>query len=728
MTTSHRPALRAGVAFALGVWVAGTLAPTSAALILSTVALLCVFIWSLPAPTLRSAFVYLLLIGAGASRFWLVDLLRPENDLKFHPDSNASSILYGTVDSEPDVRSDATFLYVSADSVDYGDSVRARRGRALVRLGAGLNADYGEQLALHGALSATPAPRNPGEFDYAAYLRRRDVFAELIPDTGRVILGRSSHRDHGWTASLVAPAREWINARISRHLHGEHAALALGLLFGERKILSRETLAQFQNTGTLHLLAVSGSNVAVVIGVAWGLLALLRAPRTLRVLITLVVLVFFCALSRNQPSVVRASVAGGLALVGLSVRRSVNPLNIWGAALLCLLFVSPAQLFDTGFQLSFAAAAGIIVAAPLLHRPKRRRRVGRFVRYILFAMGVSLAAQIAVAPILTSVFNRVPLVTPLSNLICVPLAGVATAAGIVTVILAPLGGWFLSAASAASWLCLEALLGAVALFSRFSLPVWTPATGALYEIALYYALVLLLFLFAIHSLWRRRVLFGLVLLANLWVWIAALTPQPAFQAVILDAGRESLSAVRWPDGRVWVIAGPDSSRRDNIALTLQPFLRRHGWNSPEQIWPMDSSLHEDAFSVISPRASYHATPIAAGTSRSDAPYSVRCFADRSNRPAALCIEADGWRLVWVRNLAVFQTLPLANDRPTWAVGPGVSDLDFDIPPSYVTFIEIGGSARDKAKSLSPHVIRTVTAGGIVASESNGRLCIETSIR
>lgn len=739
--TPRRPALWAGFAAAIGVWLAGY-RPDDPAWSLTAAALCIVLfvpgLWSRP---WRAVWPYLLLLFLAGSHLWVLRHVRPDIDLKYHTTSRAPVLLYGRVDAEPDVRPNLTLVYLAADSVRYPDSVRRRRGGVLLRLSPEQPVQFGDYLVASGELQPIDRARNPGEFDYAAYLARRDIHSELTGPDGPVIVGRDSTREINWTASVVAPLRAWIHNRINRHIHGEPAALVMGLMFGERKRLEFRTLRQFQDTGTLHLLAVSGSNVAVVIAVVWAALALFRIPRWPRTILTLIALILFCALSRNQPSVVRASVAGALVLLGHTWHRRIDPLNIWGGSLLLILLAAPAQLFDVGFQLSFAAALGIIVFAPVLARwPAGRRWHRRLARVLVSAVGVSIVAQLAVTPILASSFNRVPTVTPLSNLVCVPLAGLATAAGLVTLLLAPLGGVTLSLLSGATWFIARLLLAAVDFFDRLGLPVAAFASPSVYNVIFYYLAVILTAALVLRPQWWRRVVFGLLIMGNLILWPALWPGSHDPEIVVLDCGPSAVSLIRWPESEVWMVEQRVSRRSGHFARVVEPFLRRRGWKAPTYIWLLDGKRNAHtirkqwpAAHLVSTRPPHVAIP-SVDSDPSGCTFQVEVtFGGDPPQPRALRISGPGGQVIWLAPEADVSLVGAPSPELRLclvAAAPPQNLVNWtEAPPIQVIASSYPHGPNKFASNLpNAHFMSTVSSGGIQISGLAKTLRTEPSIR
>jgi competence protein ComEC len=188
-----------------------------------------------------------------------------------------------------------------------------------------------------------------------------------------------------------------------------------GFVLGDDRGRSTDVSAEFEAAGLQHLLVVSGENVAFVLAVLTPILRRLR-PRAL-VVVTLGVLLFFAAMTRFEPSVLRATVMASIAVVGLASGRPVESRRGLAVAVGLLVLVDPMLVHSLGFRLSVAASAGIVLLAPLL---ERRLRGPMWFRAVL---SVTIAAQLAVAPLIVPVFGPMPLAAVPANVLAEPVAG-----------------------------------------------------------------------------------------------------------------------------------------------------------------------------------------------------------------------------------------------------------------------------------------------------------------
>jgi competence protein ComEC len=421
------------------------------------------------------------------------------------------------------------------------------------------------QLTLH-----RPIPfRNPGAFDYPAYLRREGI---LLVGNGR--------GDRVTPLSPEAPpwpvrVKRWAVATIGGQLPEGSAALLAGLVLGERRGLPRETDEAFRRAGVYHVLAVSGFNVGLLASSVFLVLTLTRLPRRVTAVVAGAVLIAFASIVGGQPSVVRATIMGLALLVGVLIDRESQLLNALSLAGLAVLAWRPGDLWDPGFLLSFAATAGIVHLAPALTAALGHAGCPRL---LAVSLAVSLAAQAAVTPVMLVHFNQLSLAGVVANLAVVPLSAAATTFGLLALAVALVSHLASSALFNFVWLVL--VLMKVSVWAVACLPwamVHLPAPDWPGMVAWYAAAALVPWLGAGRAVRSAVTALALVVMAlALWPWVRP--SDGRLRVTFLDVGQGDAAFVELPGGeRLLVDGGPGGPGRVDVGeRILSPFL----WNRP----------------------------------------------------------------------------------------------------------------------------------------------------
>jgi competence protein ComEC len=439
--------------------------------------------------------------------------------------------------------------------------------------GAGLG--YGNRLVASGEWDRASGQRNPGGFDYQSYLEHQEV-SGILRISEFKLLDRSG--GNPLMSDLVIPLRRYLRNTIGHYLEGDQASLLSGLLMGERHRLSPAVREAFSDTGTTHVLAVSGLHAGLMALIIFVILRILRLPKRAARLGTVAGLAVYTMAAGAGPSIVRSSIMVGMILLGGLWERQGNGLNMLGLAGLLILSFWPDASFDLGFQLSFSATAGILLLTkPLEAVLSRLPSPGWFQKWLLVPLAVSLAAQIFTAPFLAWHFHRVPLISLVANLLVVPLTGLVLALALALAILHPLGGWLAWPLAASAWLASSTMLGLVSFFSSLKVGtiVWPAVTAP--QMMIYLGLLALPFLWGRPGKPRLAAIVLVMMGANLLVWQKALAGPPGLRVTFLDVGQGDCSLVELPNGsRLLIDAGMKSPGWDSGRQVIIPFLRYRG--------------------------------------------------------------------------------------------------------------------------------------------------------
>jgi competence protein ComEC len=271
------------------------------------------------------------------------------------------------------------------------------------------------------------APRHSGDFVWLSGVRHRsggDARRAQI----RHVVGRLDPDYVGDTAPGSAldrastHVRDALRTSARQAMPDGEAALFTGLVIGDDSDEPPAMVDDFRNAGLSHLTAVSGENLAFVLAAVSPLLKRLRP--WLRWATSLIVIGWFMALTRFEPSVLRAGVMAMLAVSGFALGRRQHPVRLLAIAVIALELIDPLLVWSVGFWLSVGATAGVCVAGPWLAARLRGPSWWRI------GLATTLGAQVGVALPSVLVFHRLPIVSVPANLLAVPVAGVVMLWGI----------------------------------------------------------------------------------------------------------------------------------------------------------------------------------------------------------------------------------------------------------------------------------------------------------
>jgi ComEC/Rec2-related protein len=308
----------------------------------------------------------------------------------------------------------------------------------------------GDELEFATALEPIPAPLSPGQLDLRAYDAERNIYSEaIIP----VLDWRRSARTGTWWQELPYRARDWAYARLQIGLEDDPrtADFLAGMLIGYREEIPADIEQDFRVTGTLHVFAISGQNIAEMVVVAIILLQLCGLVRWRWAWLLAPVVLIYCLLAGSPASAVRATVMALAVLAAWRLGRPLSALGCWSIAFLAMLIWDPRMLFDPGAQLSFGVVLGLILISPPIYRvivrglqhdsflPKRLLTTGQkreevFWSFAAGLLAASIAATLASEPITALDFYQVTPISIVANLLVVPLAGLITVVGTISVV------------------------------------------------------------------------------------------------------------------------------------------------------------------------------------------------------------------------------------------------------------------------------------------------------
>ena len=277
-------------------------------------------------------------------------------------------------------------------------------------------------------------PLNPFQFDYKNYLKRHGIYHQIsIGDEAVLVFEYPTKTIRAYAEKI----REYLNQQLQQQpFNPTESAILKALLLGQRQDISSDIYEDYTKAGAIHILAISGLHVGIILLILQFLLKPLgffRYGKFLQTVLILCVLWGFAMVAGLSPSVVRAVTMFSLFAIAKGLKRTTNALNTLAVSAFILLLIRPRFCFDVGFQLSYAAVASIVIVKPILDSWWVVKN--RIANWVLDLLKVSIAAQIGVLPLSLFYFHQFPGLFFVTNLIIIPCLILVLTLGILVLVL-----------------------------------------------------------------------------------------------------------------------------------------------------------------------------------------------------------------------------------------------------------------------------------------------------
>lgn len=436
-------------------------------------------------------------------------------------------------------------------------------------------ANPGDTLCYTASWYPVSPPRVPGAFDTRGWLKSQGFAAYGRFKNYRIIGSR-------WTPERTfANFRKWIESRFADYLDPAETGLLLGLLAGDRSGIPEALRSDFQRSGLVHVLAISGFHVVLLAGILMIFLKATGLPLRAVRIIAVALLFLYIPVTGGSPAVRRAVLMFSVPQIGALFQRPANTMNSLGVALIIILLPEPGILWNPGFQLSVAATAGILIGSPLnpfANFPESLKKNKLWNTLRAFAIDptyVTLCATLATAPFLVHHFKTLSPMAWLGNIVVVPGISWGMQAGLFALI-SPIdflrehfcyaASFFLRLASLLTRLISDSSIASV------TIGPFSPAILLLIGFALTF----------IPAIRRNRIariycVSCLALFAGIFCYNSyAKAMHPTWKLTTIDVGQGDSHLVEAPSGRHFLVDAGDNSRQDSGKDIIVPFLHHIG--------------------------------------------------------------------------------------------------------------------------------------------------------
>ena len=484
----------------------------------------------------------------------------------------------GKVESRlPRPKGTAFIINVSANAEEIARE--SARGEYKVRLTEKRNLPDlplpGDSICFEASWYPVTPPSVPGAFDTQNWLKSQNLAA----------YGKFKHwkaYPGNWTFERsFFKFRQFMQARFAKFLDPAETGLLMGLLAGDRSGIPEVLRSDFQRSGLVHVLAISGFHVVLLAGMLMIFLKATGLPHKIVIIIAVTLLAIYVPVTGGSPAVRRAVMMFAIPQIGTLFGKPANTLNSLGVALLLIILPEPSVIWNPGFQLSFAATAGIIIGTP--HNPtkllpdsfKQNKLWQKIQSFAIDPTYVTLCATLATAPFLIHHFKTLSPFAWFGNIIVVPAISLGMQAGLFAQ-LSPIDficGTFCAAAR--FFLRLASLLTRILSDSAAASMTVGPFSPAVL-LALGF-LILLLPVCYKNYIARKYAIFFILIAAALFAFESySKVMHPSWTLTTIDVGQGDSHLVKTPSGRHFLIDAGDNSRQDSGKDIIVPFLHHIG--------------------------------------------------------------------------------------------------------------------------------------------------------
>jgi len=329
---------------------------------------------------------------------------------------SVEGVIVSDVDVRQTLRGTKTSFELNVERLGW----KHKSGKVLVNIFRREDLCYGQRVLVTGKLHKPFAgARSLGHFSYEEYLKRNGVYwiLSVKKDAPLQVLAEGQG---SLVRAFSLASRRRLTKILGEYLTDIEAGVVQSLVLGGRYHIPDRMRDLFVQTGTAHILAISGMNVGAMAFLIFFFLKAAGIRRVPQMVLNIILLIAYCYFTGSNPSVVRATIMAIVVLAGFLFEKEQEPLNSLGVAAFIILLIDPLSLFDIGFQLSFMGVFSIIYFYPRLYGIVSCWAQGHIRTFLIQALCISLAAWVGVMPLIGYYFQIVTPVTIVANIPIIP--------------------------------------------------------------------------------------------------------------------------------------------------------------------------------------------------------------------------------------------------------------------------------------------------------------------
>ena len=531
-----------------------------------------------------------LFVGAARYQYSVPDF--DAYHIAFYNDRDYDLLITGTLVEPPDYRDKYTNLRLEVSKVDTGDTELFVNGLILVRVSPNQTFSYGDILRLRGKLKTPPENE---DFSYRDYLAAKGIHSYMTSAEVTVLPGKGGNP----VLAAVYAFKQKSLENIYRMFPDPESSLMAGILLGVDTGLTNKLQQAFKDTGTAHIIAISGFNISIIAGIFFAFFSRIFGDRR-GAFFAILGIALYTVIVGADASVVRAALMGSLALFARQIGRRQTALNTLLAVAAGMCIWNPLYVWDVGFQLSFFATLGLILyATPFSDFANRvitryfpastgEKAAELFSEFVL----LTLAAQLTTIPIMAYHFQRISLVSFIANPFVLPPQPAVMILGGLALLVSHFSLWL---GQLAAWIAYPFVIYTIRMVELFDrVPHGTLILGdlSLWVVIFFYAaLFAVTFGWSSFREWIRSVgqrvgavvagsAFIILVIGLLLTWRAAASlPDNRLHITFLDVGSADGVLIQTPSGQHILINGGASvtTLADELGRRLPAFNRKLDW-------------------------------------------------------------------------------------------------------------------------------------------------------
>lgn len=417
-----------------------------------------------------------------------------DSSVHFYQNTDNVRKIRGVVSDEPDRRLQKANYVLEVKKILIDGKWKEIHGRILFSKDLYPDYQYGDYLEVVGFILEPPEFES---FSYKRYLSLSGIYSVMYYPRTSIIGNNQGNKFY----SVLFKIKDNFKNRLNKLFPEPMASFAAGLLAGARKGMPDDVVGNFNLTGLSHIIAISGYHISLVIFLISSIFD--KAPRKVKFFAIIFFVIIFALFVGASAAVVRASVMGVFSVLALWWGRQMQIINVLLISAFLMVFYNPyILLFDVGFQLSFLATFGLIMTG---------ERIKHFFTFLpdffglreIFAM--TFSAQIFALPVILASFKRLSLISPIANILVVPVIPIAMLFGFASVVVSYLNFTVGFVLMLPAWLVLKYCLKVIEILAHLPWSAYEVQWFSHYLIIVYFFILILLTYF-IYPYFRNTLL------------------------------------------------------------------------------------------------------------------------------------------------------------------------------------------------------------------------------